>query len=122
MIFSGALVEVVEAASGAEEGTSDDTFTMGTTLAFEDTVPLGESAVRVAGRDWLEFSIGETRLATEGRAIAGGSDRRMVFCNGAGGFSNTGLRLWRVESTKSRLSTTTLTPATCQASRTAAAR
>ena len=116
-------MEVVEAASGAEEGTSDDTFTMGITLALEDTVPLGESAVRVAGKDWLdEFPIGETLFATEGWAIAGGSDRRMVFCNGAGGFSNAGLRLWRVESTKSRLSTTTLTPATRQASRTAAAR
>ena len=81
-------MEVVEAASGAEEETSDDTFTVGTTLASEDAVPLGDSDLPVSKREGRgELSIGDTRLATEGWATAGGSDRRMVFCNGVG-FSN----------------------------------
>src|ERR1700730_11686626 len=122
MTFSGALRCVAEAASGAEEGTSNDTSTAGTTLAPDEAVFLGESGLPVAGRDGRgAVVIGETSFATEGRAIAGILDRGNVFCKDTGSFSNAGFRLWRVESTKSRLSTTTLTPLTCQASRTAAA-
>src|ERR1700675_4924703 len=114
MIFSGALGGVAEAASGAEEATSDDTSTARTTLP-DEAVSLGESEALISGRDGRgELSIGETLLATEGRAIAGALDRKMVFCNDDGGFSNARFRLWRVESTKRRLSTTTLTPSTRQ--------
>src|ERR1700682_3981875 len=122
MIFSEALGGVAETASGAKEGTSDDTTTAGTTRAPDEGAPLGESDLLVSGRDGRgESLIGATCFASVGGAIVGCSDRRMVFCNGADGFSNAELRLWRVESTKSRLSTTTWTPLTCQASRTAAA-
>jgi hypothetical protein len=69
MIFSGALGGVAEAASGAEEGTSDDTPTTGTTLAPDEAVPLGESDVLVSGRDGRgELSIGETLFGLKTRA------------------------------------------------------
>jgi hypothetical protein len=123
MIFAGALEGVAEAASGADEGTSDDTATAGTTLAPDEAVLLGESDALVSGRDGRgELSIGETLLATEALTITGALDGGMVFCTDAGGFSTAGVRLWRAESTKRRLSTTTLTPSTCQASRTVAVR
>src|SRR6476646_7011602 len=123
MTFSGALGGVAEAERGVEEGTSDDTSTVGTALAPDEAVPLGGSDVLISGRDGrCELSIGGALRATEGRAIAGAFDRGMVFCSDDCGFSNAKFRLWRVESTKRRLSTTTLTPSTCPASRTAAAR
>jgi hypothetical protein len=96
MIFSKALGGVAEAASGAEEGTSDDTPTAGTTLAPDEAVSLGESDLPVSGRDGRgELLIGETSFATEGRAIAGILDRGNVFRKDAGSFSNAGFRLWR---------------------------
>jgi hypothetical protein len=85
-------------------------------------VPLGEWDALISERDGRDESLtAKTFFATKGRAIAGIFDRGSVFCKDAGSFSNAGFRLWRVESTKSILSTTTLTPLTCQASRTAAA-